>query len=125
MLIQLLHIETKFIISTMPIYAESIKSFNALPRKPLGPSGLPNHWHFDLRYIPLDPPSHLLFLVQLDSLYIHSERLPLDTSASGIGYFPETGAEAAPEIVKALIHSFVHNVGLNKFEPNPPPAFAP
>jgi hypothetical protein len=106
----------------------SVKIFNTLPRKPLSPSGLPNHWHFDLRYIPLDPtPSHLLFLVQLDSSYIHSERLPLDTpsTTSGLAYFPETGAEAAPEIAKALIRSFAHNFGLQKFEPNPPPAFAP
>jgi hypothetical protein len=106
----------------------SVKAFNALPRKPRSPSGLPNHWHFDLRFVHLEPtPSHVLFLVQLDSSYIHSERLPLGIPAtmSGMEFFPETGFEAAPEVAKALIHSFVDNFGLKKFELNPPPALAP
>ena len=106
----------------------SVKSFNALPCEPLRPPGIPNHWHFDLRYVPIDPtPSHLLFLIQLDSSHVHTERLPLgiSTCASGMAFFPETGAEAAPEIAKALIHSFLHSFGLKQFERNPPPPFAP
>jgi hypothetical protein len=62
----------------LPSATMSVQSFNALHQPRLSPSGLPNHWHFDLRYIALNPtPSHVLFLVQLDSGYIHSERLPL------------------------------------------------
>jgi hypothetical protein len=106
----------------------SVKSFNALPQPRLSPSGLPNHWHFDLRYIPLDPtPSHVLFLIQLDSGYIHSERLPLGISSreSGIAFFPESGTEAAPEVSKALLHAFVDGFGTHRFVSNPPPPFAP
>ena len=106
----------------------SVKSFNALPQPRLSPSGLPNHWHFDLRYIALDPtPSHVLFLVQLDSGYIHSERLPLGISPreSGIAFFPESGTEAAPEVSKALLHALVDGFGTHRFEPNPPPPFSP
>lgn len=106
----------------------SVKSFNALPRKQRLPTGLPNHWHFDLRFVPLEPPSHLLFLVQLDSSYVHGERLPLSTSEntmSGMQFFPETGIEAAPEISKAIIHSFLDNFGSRNFMLNAPPLFAP
>jgi hypothetical protein len=106
----------------------SVKSFNALPQPRLTRSGLPNHWHFDLRYIPLDPtPSHVLFLVQLDSGYIHSERLPLGISPreSGIAFFPESGTEAAPEVSKALLHAFVDGFGTHRFGPNPSPPFSP
>ena len=106
----------------------SVKSFNDLPQPRLSPSGLPNHWHFDLRYIALEPtPSHVLFLVQLDSGYIHSERLPLGISPgeSGIAFFPESGTEAAPEVSKALLHAFVDGFGTHRFTLNPPPPFSP
>lgn len=98
----------------------SVESFNALPQPRLTPSGLPNHWHFDLRYISLDPtPSHVLFLVQLDSGYIHNERLPLGISPreTGIAFFPESGIEAAPEVTKALLHAFVNGFGFKQFSP--------
>jgi hypothetical protein len=101
----------------------SVKSFNALPRKPNRPCGAPNHWHFDLRFVSLEPtPSHILFLVQIESSYVHSERLPLCLSSteSGMIFFPETGKEAAHEVAKALIHSFV-----NSFGQTSTPAFAP
>lgn len=106
----------------------NVKAFNALPREPRAPSGLvPYHWHFDLRYIPLDPPCHILFLIQLDSSYIYSERLPLGlpTGTSGITFFPESGVAAAPEICKALIHAFLDNFGNTKYDPNTPPPRAP
>lgn len=109
--------------------AKSVKQFNALPRKPRAPSGVvSNNWHFDLRYVPLDPtPSHFLFVVQLESSYIHGERIPLNlpANASGIEFFPETGEEAAPEVAKALIHSFLDGFGERKFTFNPPPPYAP
>ena len=99
-----------------------------MPQPRLSPSGLPNHWHFDLRYIALEPtPSHVLFLVQLDSGYVHSECLPLGISPreSGIPFFPESGIEAAPEVSKALLHASVNGFGTHRFEPNPPPLFSP
>jgi hypothetical protein len=73
----------------------------------------------------LATPSHVLFLVQLDSGYIHSERLPLGISPRGIAFFPESGTEAAPEVSKALLHAFVDGFGTHRFEPNPPPPFSP
>ena len=95
-----------------------VKSFNALPRNPKAPSGfVPNEWHFDIRYIQIEPtPSHVLFLLQPQSQFVHLERLPLGLSpgASGLTFFPETGREAAPELVKGLLHSFVNNLGLNR-----------
>jgi hypothetical protein len=42
-----------------------------------------------------------------------------------MAFFPETAKEAASEVSKALIHSFVDNLGLAKFKSNPPPPFAP
>ncbi|KAG5639072.1 hypothetical protein H0H81_007016 [Sphagnurus paluster] len=79
----------------MPFSAKSVKKFNALARHPKAPSGMvPNQWHFDLRYIPLEPtPSHLLFIVQIESSFVYSERLPLDvhTQSTGIDFFPGRG----------------------------------
>ena len=93
-----------------------VQSFNALPRNPKAPSGfVPNEWHFDIRYIQIEPtPSHVLFLFQPQSQFIHLERLPLGLSTrdSGLAFFPETGKEAAPEVVQGLLHSFVNNLGL-------------
>ncbi|KAK7025280.1 hypothetical protein R3P38DRAFT_2953748 [Favolaschia claudopus] len=102
-----------------------VSKFNALPRKPKSPSGLvSNNWHFDLRFIYLDPPSHVLFLVQPESTYIHIERLPLGAS-NGIAFFPESGAEAAPEIARALMQAFLDSLVNHKLERNPPPPYAP
>jgi hypothetical protein len=107
---------------------DMIKKFNALPRNPKSPSGLvPNEWHFDIRYIFLEPtPSHILFILQPDSRYVHFERLPVGVAndASGMAFFPESAAAAAPAIARALVHAFVDNMGRHK-HPNPPPASAP
>jgi hypothetical protein len=93
-----------------------VKAFNALPRSPKALSGsVPNEWHFDIRYIQIEPtPSHVLFLLQPQSEAIHIERLPLGLSprASGNAFFPESCKEAAPELAKGLLHSFVNNLGL-------------
>ncbi|KAF8832872.1 hypothetical protein HHX47_DHR1001358 [Lentinula edodes] len=93
-------------------HAECVKKYNALPRKRLAPSGLvPNVWHFDLRYIPLSPPSHMLFVFQKESQFVHQQSLPVGTKKSiknafGLSYFPETAKEAALEICLGLMHSF-------------------
>ena len=105
-----------------------VKSFNALPRKERAPSGrVPNEWHFNLRYIQLEPtPSHIIALIQPQSQFIHIERLPigLPVNQSGIEYFPESGKEAAPEVAKALLHAFVNKLGQSVI-PNALPAFSP
>ena len=57
--------------------------------------------------------SHVLFLLQPQS-----QRLPLGLSprSSGNAFFPESCKEAAPELVKGLLHSFVNNLGLKPGE---------
>ncbi|KAJ7141860.1 hypothetical protein C8R43DRAFT_584233 [Mycena crocata] len=110
----------------------SVKAFNKLPRTPLAPSGrVPNVWHFDIRYVQLQPPAHMLFLLQPDSCFVHTELLPIgkksmtEARTLGFSFFPDTAEEAAVEVAKALIHSFVDGFGIAKFERNPPPPRAP
>ena len=51
-----------------------ISNFNALPRRPRAPSGLvPNHWNISIRHVALSPPGDLVFFVQPDSGFVHSE----------------------------------------------------
>ncbi|KDR76932.1 hypothetical protein GALMADRAFT_138969 [Galerina marginata CBS 339.88] len=107
-----------------------VKKFNALPRNEKAPSGLvPNEWHFDLRYIQIEPtPGHIVAIIQPQSQFIHMERLPVGIGGrtSGITFFPESGKEAAPEVAKALLHAFVDNLGQNQMMgSNAPPVFAP
>ncbi|KAJ4470949.1 hypothetical protein J3R30DRAFT_3710930 [Lentinula aciculospora] len=90
-------------------HAECVKKYNVLPRKRLAPSGLvPNVWHFDLRYIPISPPSHMLFLLQKESQFVAQQVLPVGNknNKSGLLYFPETAKEAALEVCLGLMHSF-------------------
>lgn len=108
----------------------SVQSFNALPRKPKALSGrVPNVWHFDIRYVQLEPtPTHVVAIIQPQSLFFHMERLPvgLPTNVSGIEFFPESGEAAAPEVAKALVHAFVNNLGqYGEQNPKMPPPFAP
>jgi hypothetical protein len=107
---------------------KAIKRFNTLPRHPRSPSGLvDNHWHFDLRFVYLEPPGHILFLIQPESTYIHTGRLPLGipNKSQTLLFFPESGAEAAPEVAKALIHAFLDGFGIHQFDPKPPAPYAP
>ncbi|KAI4131242.1 MAG: hypothetical protein LQ338_001336 [Usnochroma carphineum] len=49
-------------------------NFNALPRPPRTPSGLvPNRWNISIRHVALSPPGDLVFLIQPDSHYVHTE----------------------------------------------------
>lgn len=88
-----------------------VNKFNALPRPSvLEGSTLSNRWHFDVRFIQIEPtPMHMLFIVHPESQFVHSEPLPMNTRAGSDGYawFPETSAEAAPEVAKSLLHCFI------------------
>ena len=98
-----------------------------MPKERAPPGRVLNEWHFDFRYIQLQPtPSHIIALIQPQSQFIHIERLPigLPTNQSGIEYLPESGKEAAPEVAKALLHAFVNKLGQSAI-PNAPPAFSP
>ncbi|KAL9622519.1 MAG: hypothetical protein Q9160_003195 [Pyrenula sp. 1 TL-2023] len=55
-----------------------ISRFNSLPRKELSPSGLvKNHWHFSIRHVPLEPQGDVLFIVNPESHFVHTEgRIP-------------------------------------------------
>lgn len=51
-----------------------ISNFNALPRPTRAPSGLvPNHWNISIRHVAFSPPGDLVFFVQPDSQFVHSE----------------------------------------------------
>ncbi|KAF5329311.1 hypothetical protein D9619_009394 [Psilocybe cf. subviscida] len=102
-----------------------VDAFNALPRKEKSPAGAgPNNWHFDVRYISLTPPSHILTLVQPKSGFFHTERLPVGGDA--LEYFPETPIEAAHEVAKAVLRAFVDTLGLKThLGDKAPAAFGP
>ncbi|KAJ7645845.1 hypothetical protein B0H17DRAFT_1148281 [Mycena rosella] len=96
----------------------SLEIFNKLSRSPRAPSGMvPNVWHFDIRFIQIQPPSHMPF--------IHTELVPMGPPQSlGFAFFPETAKAAASEIAKALIHAFVTGLGTGKYA-NAPAPYAP
>ena len=51
-----------------------ISNFSALTRPPRAPSGLvPNHWNISIRHVALSPPGDLVFFVQPDASFVHSE----------------------------------------------------
>ncbi|KAK7466128.1 hypothetical protein VKT23_004853 [Stygiomarasmius scandens] len=84
-------------------------------------------WHFDIRYITYDPiPGHVLFLVRLDAKEKYVERLPVGIEGNddrGLSFFPETGAEAAPEMAKALLYCFKNKVEGKSEDNLMPPSF--
>ncbi|KDR84457.1 hypothetical protein GALMADRAFT_262717 [Galerina marginata CBS 339.88] len=107
---------------------EFVHLFNALSRKKVLPGGLKNLWHFDLRYIQLEPnPSHVVAIIHPESLIFHVEWLPITfPKESGITFFPELPKEAAPEVAKALLHAFAHGFSdHNSSSPNAPLNMAP
>ena len=120
---------TQFSIVSM-MSDDLVSSFNALPRKPRGPIGrVSNEWHFDLRYVHLEPtPSHVVFILHPQLQFTHVARLPLGVpnDSSGITFFPESGLEAASEVSRSLLHIFVNNLDWN-YKPhiNAIPPFAP
>ncbi|KAL0960412.1 hypothetical protein HGRIS_005454 [Hohenbuehelia grisea] len=92
-----------------------VEKFNNLPRGPKSPSGMcPNHWHFDLRFMPIDPvPLHILYFIQPDSFYSHTENLPertVEPENRVSVFFPETPQEAAGPIALAILRAFTNNV---------------
>ena len=77
-----------------------VAAFNALPRKQLAPSrSVDNHWHFSIRHVPIPPAGDLLFFINPEARYVHTEGpaqlLPLSTAA-----------ERAALIVPMLLRAF-------------------
>lgn len=51
-----------------------ISNFNALLRPAQAPSGrVPNHWNISIRHVAISPPGDLVFFIQPDSHYVHTE----------------------------------------------------
>ncbi|TRM68687.1 hypothetical protein BD626DRAFT_482474 [Schizophyllum amplum] len=95
-----------------------IDKFNALPVV-VAPERQ-THWHFDLRYLPLEPrPHHILLIARVDGSSSHIARLPLGLPAhrDGMDFFPDTPADAAPTVARALVHSFTTNAALSAVRP--------
>ena len=77
-----------------------VADFNALSRKELSPSGsVRNHWHFSIRHVPIPPAGDLLFIINPEARYVHTEGparlLPLSTAA-------ERAALVVPMLLKAF-----------------------
>ncbi|KAI9739053.1 MAG: hypothetical protein M1834_007265 [Cirrosporium novae-zelandiae] len=85
-----------------------ISSFNSLPRKETVPSGIaPNHWHFSMRHVPLDPPGDVVFILNPTVRFCHVEG-PLKVAGPGTAQDEENRA-----IAKAffLVKAFANGLG--------------
>ncbi|KAJ7075998.1 hypothetical protein B0H15DRAFT_865096 [Mycena belliarum] len=99
---------TAYVTVSQRITSMSVESFNKIPRGlRIGTGRVPNVWYFDVRYIQLEPPSHVVVLLQPESSLAHTAFVPVGQPQHlGFTFFPETAAEAAGEVAKALIHTF-------------------
>lgn len=95
------------------------QAFNQMPHVERTPSGLPNHWHFSVRHVPLNPPGDLLQIIHPQSRFMHcagpEDILSLDVTAQ------------ANVVVHLLLDSFVTGVdrGPNGEILNDKPKFVP
>ena len=82
--------------------ASEVQTFNSLPRQKLAPSGaVPNHWHFSIRHVPLEPPGDLLFILNPKARYVHVEGPATILSLKS----PTAQAQVvAPLLLKAFNH---------------------
>ncbi|KAI4174861.1 MAG: hypothetical protein LQ348_006288 [Seirophora lacunosa] len=96
-----------------------ISNFNALPRPARTPSGLvPNHWNISIRHVPIPPPGDLVFLVQPDSEYMHSEG-PIQTvegQPQGHVLNPKS-LVTLQTIAKLIMKAFVEGLGAGEAHP--------
>ncbi|KAF9480881.1 hypothetical protein BDN70DRAFT_992367 [Pholiota conissans] len=102
-----------------------VQAFNDLPRKELDPPDKPNEWYFDVRYMHFEPnPYHALYIMHPHRQTFGStpwlEPLPagLPANKNGLEFFPECSREAAPEVARAIMHTFLSNMGRR----GPPPS---
>ena len=89
----------------MSLTESDVQAFNSLPRQKLSPSGaVPNHWHFSVRHVPLEPPGDLLFIVNPGARYVHVEGpAPILTLT--------TPAKQAEVVVPLLVKAFNGGLG--------------
>lgn len=80
--------------------ASAVQTFNALPRQEKAPSGaVPNHWHFSVRHVQLEPPGDLVFLLNPAARYIHVEG---PATISSLSSAPAQAEIIAPLLLKAF-----------------------
>lgn len=95
--------------------AVDVETYNSLPRPKLSPSGaVPNHWHFSIRHVPLEPPGDLLFILNPGSRYIHVEG-PVPVLSS------QPLAVQANIIAPLLVKAFVSGMGAPSSTPRSAP----
>lgn len=111
--------------------AALVNEFNALlrPQTVALSQRAPNEWHFDIRFVQLEPnPHYILFFFQTHTQLFHIERLPagLPIGQDGLEFFPDTAEDAAPEVVNGIMYAFINNLGwMGKKGSKAPSGFAP
>lgn len=100
--------------------AAVVQAFNNLTRPEKSPSGRPNHWHFTIRHVDLDPPGDLVHLVNPNTHFTHC------AGPTQILSLPSRTVQA-DAIVPLLLDSFIQGITTDP-DGNPAPdisAFAP
>lgn len=98
---------------------DTVRSFNRLPRPRTTPSGLPNHWIFGVRPMPLQTSSDLVVVVHpLSNFFLNGGR-GHSISSSNI---PDKAQALLPCLLDAFIKGDPSPQGR---QPTDPPTFAP
>lgn len=97
----------------------TVRSFNRLVRPLATPTGLPNHWVFGVRHVPLQPPGDLVVAVHPRSNFVLQGGPGQILSSSN-------DSEKAQAILPFLLNAFIKGsqspLGA---QPTDPPPFAP
>ena len=103
----------KFLSTYRP--QDLISNFNALPRPSHTSSGIcPNHWNISIRHVPLAPPGDLVYFVQPNSYYVHTEG-PIQTAEgqpSGHVLNPKS-LLTLQTIARLIMKAFTEGMGAN------------
>ena len=60
----------------MESLSRAVQAFNELPRPQVTPTGLPSHWMFGIRHVPLPPEGDLVYVVHPRSYYSLTSKKP-------------------------------------------------
>ncbi|KAK2058405.1 hypothetical protein LY76DRAFT_593311 [Colletotrichum caudatum] len=82
----------------------TVRSFKALSRKRTTPTGLPNHWVFGVRHVPIKPEGDLVIVVHPLSRYL------LSAGPAQILSLP-SASEKAKALVPLLLNAFLNGNG--------------
>ncbi|KAL1878221.1 hypothetical protein Daus18300_002138 [Diaporthe australafricana] len=92
-----------------------VVKFNGIPRPENTPSGLPNHWAFCVRRIPLDPTDNVLLVVNMHSGLSLQSRPAQILSLRSVS---ERARVLTPHLLKAFIGGFSRlGVGVPRITP--------